>query len=51
MNVNLLQSMKTGTHQKAPVGMPGVKAENTSSVSPACRKRRQNGAPLCGLSG
>ena len=29
-----------------PVGTPGVQAENTSSVSPACRKRRLNGAPF-----
>ena len=32
-----------------PVGTPGVLVENTSSVSPACRKRRLNGAPLYSL--
>ena len=29
--------------QKTPVRTPGVLAENTSSVSPACRKRRLKG--------
>ena len=31
---------------RPPVGTPGIEAENTSPVSPACRKRRLNGAPL-----
>ena len=33
-----------------PRGYAGGLAENTSSVSPACRKRRLNGAPLYSLS-
>ena len=35
---------------KSPVRMPGVEVENTSSVTPACCKRRLNGAPLYSLS-
>ena len=31
------------TQRRSPVRTPGVSVENTSSVSPACRKRRLKG--------
>ena len=45
-----LKPLKGIQRNLTPVGTPGVYAENTSSVSPACRKRRLNRVPLYSLS-
>ena len=41
--LNIYRSRVTLDVPHSPVGTPGVQVENTSSVSPACRKRRLKG--------
>ena len=38
-----VQERMVSTLEQIPVRTPGVKVENASSVSPACRKRRLKG--------